>query len=430
MKNIFRFGIFVLFISYAAAQTYVPSAENMKNREWFQNAKFGMFIHWGVYSNLMDGEWAMQIQMIDKTTYQKIASMFNPTFFDGAEWVSTAKQAGMKYICFTTRHHDGFSMFNTQYSDWNIVQRTPYKRDILKALAEECRKQDIKLFVYYSLVDWYNPDYYPRGSTGQYSGRPDSGNWNHYLQFMKNQLTELLTQYGEIAGVWFDGSWDKPNGDWQLESLYAHIHSLQPHCLIGNNHHQQPKAGEDFQMFEKDLPGQNTSGFSSDARVGALPLETCETINSSWGFNLFDKRIKSSKEIIQYLVRAAGYNANLLLNVGPLPTGTLPSEALNVIKDVGTWLQTKGKTLYGTRGGPIPPKLWGVTTQTGHTVYIHILSNDYENILIPNFTAKIKSVKIFDSETMLKYKQDSFGITIQIPKGKFDPIDTIVVIEY
>ena len=199
-----------------------------------------------------------------------------PLTYDPAEWVAMAKAAGMKYITITSRHHDGFSMFDTKASDYNIVERTSYKKDVLKALSEACKKEGIKLFFYYSLLDWRHDDYFPRGRTGAgIKGRAETGDWNQYIAFMKAQLTELLTNYGDIAGIWFDGHWDqkewdgkkfgKVKVDWHYDEIYTLIHHLQPQCLIGNNHHLAPITGEDFQMFEKDLPGKNTTGWGTSS---------------------------------------------------------------------------------------------------------------------------------------------------------------------
>ena len=208
----------------AAQSAYAPAPENLKAREWFQDAKFGLFVHWGVYSVLGDGEWVMNNQKIPVADYEKLPALFNPEQFDAAEWVAMVKAAGMKYITITSKHHDGFAMFDSKVTDWDIVDRTPYRKDVLKPLADECRKQGIKLFFYYSQLDWHHPDYYPRGRTGNDAGRPDAGDWNKYIDYMDAQLTELLTNYGEIGGIWFDGWWDRPDADWRLEETYALIH--------------------------------------------------------------------------------------------------------------------------------------------------------------------------------------------------------------
>ncbi|HEX6891877.1 MAG TPA: alpha-L-fucosidase, partial [Chryseolinea sp.] len=341
MKPIAYLSNSILFVMISAGLTYgqwkyEPTPENLKTREWFQDAKFGLFIHWGVYSVLGDGEWVMNQQQIPVNTYEKLPAFFNPTDFDPKAWVQMVKDAGMKYITITSKHHDGFAMWDSKVSDYNIVKRTPYGKDVLKMLADECHKQGIKLFFYHSQLDWHHPDYFPRGNTGgSYTGRPESGDFNKYLDYMDTQLSELLTNYGDIAGIWFDGMWDKKDADWRLEKTYKLIHQLKPAALVGSNHHRAPYEGEDFQMFEKDLPGHNTTGFSSEQVVGALPKETCETINNSWGFHLKDDHHKDKKVLVQYLVKAAGYGANFLLNVGPMPNGKIQPEHVASLKSVG-----------------------------------------------------------------------------------------------
>src|ERR1051326_7167170 len=233
-----------------AVDGYKPSPENVKARAEFQDAKFGMFIHWGVYSVLGNGEWVFHDRRLKVQQYDLLPKFFNPENFDAKVWVSLAKSAGMKYITITSRHHDGFAMFDSKLSGWNIVQRTPYKKDPLKLLADECHREGIELFFYYSQLDWHNPDYYPRGQTAWDNGRTDRGDWNSYLDtYMDGQLRELLTNYGPVGGIWFDGMWDKPDADWHLQKTYALIHQLQPGALIIPNHHQAPKPGEDVQTF-------------------------------------------------------------------------------------------------------------------------------------------------------------------------------------
>ena len=427
-KIIFPFFLMISVIAISQVP-YTPTPENLKAREWFQDAKFGMFIHWGVYSVLGDGEWVMNNQRIDKQTYQKLPAFFNPISYNPAEWVALAKAAGMKYITITSKHHDGFAMWDSKLTDWDIVDRTPYKKDALKMLAEECKKQGMKLFFYHSQLDWYQENYYPRGNTGQTSGRPESGDWSKYLDYMDGQLRELLTGYGEIGGIWFDGLWDKREADWRLDKTYGLIHSLQPACLIGNNHHLPPFPGEDFQMFEKDLPGQKTTGFNPEQKLGEIPYETCETMNGSWGFNLQDKNYKSTKSLIHYIVKASGYNSNFLLNVGPMPDGTIQPEFVKTLKEVGDWMRKYGETIYGTRGGPVSPRAWGVTTQKGNRVYVHILNPEDKSLLLPDFGKKVKSITLYNSGAVLKFKQDAFGIVISVPSEMLDETDTVLVLE-
>ncbi len=426
----FRIVILLLLMANFSFAQYNPSPENLKNREWFQDAKFGLFIHWGVYSLLGDGEWVMNEQKIPIKTYEKIPSFFNPTQFDPAAWVQMAKDAGMKYITITSKHHDGFAMFDSKVSDYNIVKKTPYGKDVLKMLAEECRKQGIKLFFYHSQLDWHHPDYFPRGFTGgDWTGREEKGDMNKYLDYMDAQLSELLTNYGDVAGIWFDGMWDKKDADWRLSKTYSLIHQLQPGALVGSNHHRTPYEGEDFQMFEKDLPGHNTTGFAPEQRVGDLPKETCETINNSWGFNLRDASNKSRKELIQYLVKAAGYGANFLLNVGPMPNGKIQPEHVELLKQMGEWTKQYGETIYGTHGGPLSARDWGVMTQKGNKIYVHILNWQDETLTLPKLGKKIVSAKLFIDKTPIKFLENDFGLSLQIPKAKMDDVDTVVELE-
>lgn len=420
--------------SIAAAQTvYTPTQANLDARRWFDSARFGMFIHWGAFSVLGDGEWVMNNRNIKVQDYQRLQHIFNPIDFDAHQWVSLAKAAGMQYITLITRHHDGFSDWDTKQSDWKITN-TPWGKDAVKMIADECHKQGIKLFVYYSLLDWSRSDYpYETGRTGQGTGRTEKSNYAHYLQFMKDQLTELLTNYGEIAGVWFDGYWDQTNPegaadrssriDWKLDEIYALIHKLQPQALIGNNHHMTPFPGEDFQMFEQDLPGENKSGLDFQP-ISKLPLESCVTMNDSWGFNITDDKYKSDKELITLLVRAAGYGANLLLNIGPLPNGVIQPEFQERLLKMGAWLKTYGPTIYGTHGGFIRPQPWGAMTQKDKHVYIHILTALPDTI---PFTGKIKSVKEFATGAPVPYEYKDGRLRLH--PAKVDPMDEVVDVE-
>ena len=420
----------VASIASQAQWKYTPTKENLETRKWFEDARFGLFIHWGVYSQLGDGEWVMNNQRIPISTYEKLPAYFNPIAFDPKEWVQMVKDAGMKYITITSKHHDGFAMYDSKISDYDVVDRTPYKKDILKMLADECHAQGIKLFFYHSQLDWHHPDYFPRGNTGQgYTGRPESGDFFKYLDYMDAQLVELLTNYGPIAGIWFDGMWDKKDADWRLEKTYKLIHDTRPAALVGSNHHRPPYEGEDFQMFEKDLPGHNTTGFSNESKVGTLPKETCETINNSWGFNLQDARNKSRKDLIQYLIKSAGYDANFLLNVGPMPNGKIQPEHTALLKQMGEWMKVNGETIYGTRGGPLSARDWGVTTQKGNKVYVHILKWQDEALTLPKLPRKVVSAKLFSDKSAVKFQENDFGVSIKIPKDKMDEVDTIIELE-
>ena len=256
---------------------------------------------------------------------------------------------------------------------------------------------------------------------------------------MKNQLTELLTNYGEIAGVWFDGYWDQtaPEGavdrssriNWKLDEIYTLIHKLQPQCLIGNNHHLTPFAGEDFQMFERDLPGENKSSLSFQEVSNKMPLETCETMNGSWGFNITDRNYKSVKELIQLLVKDAGLGANLLLNIGPMPNGEVQPEFTERLKAMGEWLKINGETIYGTSAGFIRPQNWGAVTEKGNKVYLHIFNAGGDKLFL-KVPYKIRSAKLFAVEKPVKFQLLADGyVMIDLKNIQMDETDTIVQLD-
>jgi len=425
--------VFLLIAKLAVCQAvypypmpdYTPTKENLESREMFRDMKFGMFIHWGIYSILGNGEWVMHDRGIPYKNYSRLAGFFNPQQFNAKDIVALAKAAGMKYITITSRHHDGFSMFKTDATGYNIVDATPYHHDPLKDLADECHKQGIKLFFYYSLLDWGRPDY--GFGHAIVNGKPVDADWDHYIGFMKQQLTELLTNYGPVAGIWFDGEWERRDVNWHFDEIYALIHKLQPAAMIGNNHHIAAIKGEDFQMFEKDLPGENTTGFGADAKISQLPLETCETVNNSWGFNITDTNYKSVKQIIHILVNDAGRNANLLLNIGPMPNGRVQPEFVDTLTAVGNWMAKYGESIYGTRGAIAAPQDWGVVTGKNNTLYVHILkSGGQPYIFIPKLKQKITGASLFDGNSKVRFKQQPEGLFIYLDNVPADNIDTII----
>ena len=426
------FLIATLLMNYVgmAQETYRPTSENLKAREQFQDEKFGIFLHWGLYSMMGAGEWVMNNRNINYQEYPKLAKTFYPSEFDADAWVRAIKAAGAKYITITTRHHDGFSLFKTSASTYNTVDATPFKRDVIKEMADACQRHGIKLHLYYSHLDWGREDY-PQGRTGLGTGRlKEKADWTSYYNFMNTQLTELLTHYGPIGAIWFDGWWDHDSDakpfDWQLEAQYAMIHKLQPQCLIGNNHHQTPNPGEDIQIFERDLPGENKAGLSGQS-ISRLPLESCQTINDHWGYSITDSNYKTPKELIQMLVRAAGKNANLLLNVGPEPGGALPSLALDRLKAIGDWMNKYGETIYGTRGGIVAPHDWGVSTQRGNKLYIHILNCMDSSLFVPLGKHKVKSALVYATGKPVNYTKTGNGITLNFGAIPTD-IDYIIAL--
>ena len=430
----------VMSLELYAQPGYVPAPQNMQSRQEFSQARFGIFIHWGIYSMLGDGEWVMHNKNINYKEYEKLAGGFYPSKFNAHEWVKAIKLSGAKYICITSRHHDGFSIVHTKACPYNSVDATPFKRDILAEIADECHKQGIRLHLYYSHIDWGREDYYPVGRTGHGTGRTgwfngqklpqmDSSvfqtNWayENYLKFMDDQLTELLTNYGPIGAIWFDGVWDRDKQEnglkaetWNLANQYSLIHRLQPSCLVGNNHHMDPFPGEDIQIFERDIPGQNLYGYSEQAISTVLPLETCQTMNRSWGYRVTDTTYKSVDFLVKYLVQTAAKGANLLLNIGPRPDGTLPDESLERLKAIGEWMDVYGETIYGTTAGIVPEQPWGVSTRKGHRNFLHVFKDTAE-IFVPLENTDIVECKSYPGGEELKFKKVKGGISVQLPAG-------------
>ena len=414
----------------AVADGYKPSREIMEAQQEFEADRFGIFLHWGIYSMFGQGEWYLNYGPLH-SEYSKAAKGFYPEGFDANEWISAIKDSGAKYICFTTRHHDGFSMYDTEASDYNIDDATPFRRDVLRELADACHRQDISLHLYYSHLDWGREDY-PQGRTGHTTGRDSlKADWPRYYDFMNRQIRELLTNYGPVRCIWFDGWWDHDEDsvpfDWQLPEQYAMIHSLQPGCLIGNNHHQTPFEGEDIQIFERDIPGENTAGLSGQA-ISRLPLETCNTMNGMWGYKVKDTDYKDTRTLVQYLVKTAGMGANLLLNIGPRPDGRLPEQSLERLKEMGEWLRANGETIYGTRAGDFDATEWGTSTRKGNRLFLHVLSANGQDIAVPT-SVKVKSAKEFAGGRKIRYtRHDDNSITLHLDRVP-DETDYIIELE-
>lgn len=419
-------------LSATAQPGYKPSSENIATRQQFEADRFGIFIHWGIYAMLGHGEWVMENEGLDRNEYSQLAAGFCPSRFDADAWVRAIKASGAKYITITSRHHDGFSMFRSSASYYNVVDATPFGRDVIGELAKACEKEGIRLHFYYSHLDWGRTDY-PRGRTGLKSGRPDGADWRHYMDFVNAQLTELLTQYGPVGAIWFDGLWDQdahPREEqpaiWNLYEQYELIHKLQPGCLVGNNHHLLPFEGEDIQIFERDIPGQNEFGLSGQ-EISHLPLETCQTMNWSWGYRITDKDYKSSEDLIRYLVNTAAKGANLLLNIGPRPDGTLPEQAIKRLEDMGKWLEANGEAIYGTTAGCVKDQEWGVSTQKGNVLYLHIMK--HQESIVLDMQNKLISAEILGGDKILT-KQKKGVITITVPEASEGTIDQIIKLTF
>lgn len=401
--------------------------------KWYQDARFGMFIHWGLYSILARGEWVMHNESIPVSDYEPLAQQFTPVKFNADEWVSIAADAGQRYIVITSRHHDGFSMYDTALSDYKVT-RTPFHRDPLHELADACaRRGDVKLGFYNSLLDWHHPAYRFRNESRLA--------WTDYLEFLHGQVRELCTQFGEIACIWFDGDWPHhllddsteyfaAGGSFEYEKLYDMIHTLQPEAVVMNNRHAEPLPGEDVQGFEQDLPGQNTAGFNTTA-LSKLPLEVCMTINDSWGVNDGDENHKSSQFLIRTLVKAASVGANYLLNVGPTALGEILPVHVERLRGVGQWLSVHGDSLYGTRAGVIRPATDGatVTTCTGDTHYIHVLDYVSDCVTLRDVPMQLTKAASLKDGSPLRLTRRGENMFLTIPPQQRDQADTVIQLD-
>ena len=429
MKKLIFTLLFASSIFSLSAQGYQPSEEVRRSQEQFSEDRFGIFIHWGIYSMYAQGEWYLQnAQGIQRDEYAKAADAFYPHRFDAEKWVAAIKASGAKYVCFTTRHHDSFSMWDTAESAFDIVDATPFKRDVLKELTDECHKQGIAVHLYYSHADWSRDDY-PRGRTGWgVAGRDYTKiSWDSYFSFMNNQIAELLTNYGPIRAMWFDGWWDHEEDatpfDWHLDEQYALVHNLQPSCMVANNHHVTPFEGEDIQIFERDLPGENSHGLSGQA-ISKLPLETCQTMNGMWGYKVVDQNYKSAKTLIRYLVSTASKGANLLLNVGPQPNGELPAVAVERMYEMGEWMAVNGASVYGTTAGDIPQQDWGCTTRKDDSLFVHVFELNYDMLYLP-LECKVVSATALADGKPVKFQRVKGGILLEVGKVQ-DQADYVV----
>jgi alpha-L-fucosidase len=385
-------------------------------RETFRKMRYGMFVHWGIYSLLERGEWVMYHEKIPISEYEPLMHRFNPVRFNADEWAQLAKQAGMRYITITAKHHDGFCMYDSMLTDYKITN-TPFKRDVMRELSDACRKADIALLFYYSPLDWRHPAY-----------RTD---WEAYTRYWHGQVIELVEKYRPM-GIWLDGCWDKPDDiddTWGLTKLYRSLRRIQPGLLIANNHHQKPLPDEDIQTYEQDLPGENKAGFNPEPLSQDALIETCMTINNSWGYNAGDTNHKTPSQLIRILAECASRDANLLLNVGPKSDGTIQPEHQERLREVGAWLRENGAAIYGTRGKVFVSTPWGAATRTAQRIYLHIWNLPLTHQLSLGLPRRVKSAKLLRDGQRLIYRQHEKQLTVELPEPLPDSRNTVVVLE-
>jgi len=408
MKRAMLVIIVLLSIGNLKAQQSKSVAEQL---EWWKDARFGMFIHWGPVSiKGTEIGWSRGSE-IPIAEYDALYKQFNPVKFNAEEWVKLAKDAGMKYIVFTSKHHDGFCMWDTKFSDHNIMN-SPFHRDVMKELAEACKRQGMALGFYHSTCDWYNPDF-PLTSPGG-SVRRESSNLERYTEYLKNQSVEIIKNYGPLLVMWYDvpQEFDAVRG----QGVIDYIRTIQPDILVND----RTGAKGDF-----DTPEQRIGTFQNNR-----PWETCMTIGRQWAYKP-DEEVKSLEQCLHNLIRSAGGDGNLLFNVGPRPDGVIEPLQADRLREMGKWLNQNGYSIYGTRGGPFKPSDWGVSTRKGNKVYLHILkwSGKSPKITVPDVGIQIKSIAVKPSGNA-KFTQVNGSYIIEFSSGLLQPLSTIVEIEY
>jgi alpha-L-fucosidase len=367
---------------------------NDKNR-WFNDARFGMFIHWGIYSIPAQGEWIRYHNDISIKDYDKYAEQFNPVDFNPAEWADIAWNAGMRYVVFTTKHHDGFCMYDSKHTDFKITN-TPYGKDITAELVAAFRAKGIKIGFYHSLVDWRHPHYipdgeHPDGKQGQ-TEFPDR-DLTIYREYLYKQVEQLLTEYGKIDLLFFDyTSKYKESSEWQAEKLLELIYSLQPDILVNDrlSYDKTPVFYGDYCTPEISLPNQQP--VISDK---SCDWETCMTMNENWGYNATDKAFKNSNTVVRSLIHCSSMNGNLLLNIGPDAMGKIPQESVDILAEVGKWMKKYDNTIYETTASKLTPPIGCYyTRKDDQTLYLHLVNPLMGDLILPQLNGKVESIKV------------------------------------
>ncbi|MBI4874292.1 MAG: alpha-L-fucosidase [Acidobacteria bacterium] len=396
-------------------------AAGPQDRQRYFDYRFGMFIHWGPYSQAsVEASWPIMrpnpkgINFITEPDYRRLAETFNPVRFDPKAWIRLAKAAGQRYMVLTSKHHDGFVMFDSSYTR-NKIANTPYKKDIVAQLAQACREEGMPLGFYYSPPDMDHPGFRDtsKPSSANWQGEPWRAEWFLYLDYMEAQLRELLTRYGDILVVWFDGLGNQEKYD----GLRFHklVRELQPGAAINN------RIG---------LPGDfDTPEQFTPKGVPSRPWETCMTINRTWAYNRHDTNYKSTTQLIRTLVDVASKGGNFLLNVGPTPEGTIQPEFEERLRAIGEWMKVNGEAIYGTTYGPLQGLSFGRTTAKGKTVYLHVFDWPAGKLEVDGLAARIASVRLLKGNQPLQFTQRGAKLSVDVPSQPPDPHATVLALQ-
>jgi alpha-L-fucosidase len=419
---------------------YCQGEETQAERDirmaWFRQARFGMFIHWGVYSvpagewkgKTNYGEWFLEETKMPVSGYEKFARQFNPVKFDAKEWVQIAKNAGMKYIVITSKHHDGFGMFRSSLTDW-CIKSTPFQRDPLKELSLACRKAGITLCFYHSIMDWHHPDWGTRRAYNDLAtGTPDM---DRYTTYMKGQLKELLTGYGPLGILWFDGEWESPWTHERGADLYNYVRRLQPRIIV-NNRVGKGRAGMagmdkdkgvgDYGTPEQEIP---PTGFGP-----GVDWESCMTMNNHWGYNKADQNWKSARTLIRNLIDCASKGGNYLLNVGPTSEGLIPDPSVERLAAIGAWMKANSQAIYGTSASPFKQLAWGKCTQKPGILYLHVYDWPANGELLVPISNPVKRAYLLGERSKkLTVQSSTNGQLLLVPATAPDANATVVVVE-
>ena len=430
----------------ASSLSFVPkfafaASDNDDRTAWYRNAKFGMFIHWGPYSLAsVEASWPIMRPTpggISEADYRALPQRFNPTKFDPDAFIDLARAAGQEYMVFTTKHHDGFCMFDSSYTDYKITN-TPYGKDIVKQLAQACDKRDMRLGFYYSPPDMHHPDFRDTSKLARdnWNGEPQRPEWPIYLDYMQLQLTELLTRYGPVALIWFDGLYHQEKYDG--ERFIKLIRNLQPATLVNDRIGVPGDYVTPEQFIPKAIPTKDVHFFGWEQNVQkelkpSIPKpedfqlwETCMTINNTWAYNMHDHDYKSAQFLIRGLVEVASRGGNFLLNVGPQPDGVIQPEFQERLRAIGDWLAVNGESIYGTTYGPIQGINSIRTTVKRETVFVHIFDWPSSSLHIQGLNAKVVSARCLANGQALKFHQSEQDLEIELPPQALDPNVTVV----